>query len=228
MKAFLRFGILIILFTAAFAALYVSYAEVRKKSLEKLAERQMLLAKQAVTGIEEFFGSYTNMFMQYTLAPEMVNFDNEGKRLIRTLYTFNKRQFRAVTRYDENGIIIYTFPERPELVGTRIADQAHVKKMLKSREPLLSDVFTALQGYQTVTLNIPVFDGAVFKGVLAALVDFEYVASKYVGSISIGETGYAWMIDREANLIFSPAHGKNLTNVKFEAAKYPDSRELGK
>lgn len=227
MKGFLRFGILIILFTAAFAALYVSYTEVRKKSLEKLSERQMLLARQAATGIEEFFGSYTNMFMQYALAPEMVNFDNEGKRLIRTLYTFNKRQFKAVTRYDENGVIIYTYPERPEFIGTNISDQAHVKKMLKSREPLLSDVFTALQGYQTVTLNIPVFDGAVFKGVLAALVDFEYVASKYVGSISIGETGYAWMIDREANLIFSPTHGKSLTNVKFEAAKYPDSRELG-
>ncbi|QAR32451.1 sensor histidine kinase [Geovibrio thiophilus] len=227
MKAFLRFGILIVLFIAAFAALYVSYAEVRKKSLEKLGERQMLLAKQAVTGIEEFFNSYTNMFMQYALAPEMVNFNNEGKRLIRTLYVFNKKQFRAVTRYDENGIILYTFPQRPELVGTSIADQEHVKLMLKLREPLLSDVFTALQGYRTVALNVPVYDGSVFKGVLAALVDFEYVASKYIGSISIGESGYAWMIDKEANLLFSPAHGKNLINVKFEAEKYPDSRELG-
>ncbi|MGE4497031.1 MAG: cache domain-containing protein [Deferribacterales bacterium] len=227
MKAFLRFGILAVLFFAAFTALYISYAEVRKKSLEKLNERQMLLAKQAVTGIEEFFNSYTNMFMQYSLAPEMVNFDNEGKRLIRTLYTFNKRQFRAVTRYDENGIIIYTFPERPEFVGTSIANQPHVKKILQEKEPMLSDVFTAVQGFRTVTLNVPVYDGPVFKGVLAALVDFEYVASKYIGSISIGESGYAWMIDKEANLLFSPAHGKNLTNIKFEASKYPDSRSLG-
>lgn len=226
MKAFLRFGVLIVLFTAAFAALYVSYTEVRKKSLEKLSERQMLLAKQAATGLEEFFGSYTNMFMQYSLAPEMISFTHDGKRLIKTLYEFNKKPFKAVTRYDENGVIIYTYPERPDLVGTNIADQAHVKLILHNHQPNLSNVFSAVQGFKTVSLNVPVFKGDEFKGVLSALVDFEYISKKYIQSISIGESGYAWMVDKDANLLFSPVHGEDLINVKFEAEKYPDSAAL--
>jgi hypothetical protein len=54
---------------------------------------------------------------------------------------------------------------------------------------VLSDVFTAVQGFRAVALHVPVFEGGVFRGSLGVLIRFESIARGYLEDIRIGGDG---------------------------------------
>jgi signal transduction histidine kinase len=223
MKLYYRVGILVSLIVFSFLALYLPYVEVRSKSYDKLREKQLLLTRQASAGIEEFFINFRNMLQQYAQLPEIINFDKKGEEIAEIIHKFNFQQIRAVTRYDENGNIIFTYPDTGLYVGQNISNQAHVKKILREHRSNLSDVFFSVQGYPAVALSVPVYDRDTFKGVFAVLIDFAYVSAKYLKPIKIGENGYAWMISRNGAVVFSPYSQDVGKNIDELLADYPEA-----
>src|SRR5208283_3596439 len=207
-----------IVFTGACAFLFnVFYNEAKNTAITKLNEEQMIHAKQAARGIEEFFATWTRSLNSLSKMDEIVDTGAVGTRYMKLFYEANQEQIRSITRLDERGVILHNFPQSNS-VGADISDQKHVRELLRDHKPVISDVFKAVEGFDAVALHVPVFKGSVFKGSIGILINFESIANRYLDVIKIGETGYAWVVSRDGTLLYSPASGLTGKSV-FETIK---------
>jgi PAS domain S-box-containing protein len=198
---------LALVFAGACAFLFnIFYTEARNTAIAKLHEEQMIHAKQADRGIEDFFATWTRSLSSLSKMDEIVDNNNAGQRYLKLFYEANQEQILSITRVDERGVILYNFPVS-SLVGTDISDQKHVREMLQDHKPVISDVFKAIEGSDAVALHVPVFRGSEFKGSIGILINFQGLAKRYLDVIKIGETGYAWVISRDGTLLYSPIPG---------------------
>lgn len=193
------------------------YKEAENTAITKLNEDQMIHAKQAARGIEDFFARWTQSLDSLSKLDAVVDNDAIGKRYIRLFYGANEGRIKSIIRMDERGTILYNFPAS-RAAGTDISDQKHVRELLRERKPVISDVFRAVEGFDSVALHVPVFRGAEFKGSIGVLIDFESLAKRYLDVIKIGGTGYAWVVSRDGALLYSPVPGTTGRSV-FEIIK---------
>ena len=185
---------------------YAFYDEARKTAVEKLNEQQMIHAKQAAQGIEDFFRTWTGILTSLARMDEIIDNDTDGKRYMELFLEAHQEQIRSVTRVDERGTILYTVPHSLS-TGSDISNQKHVQEILKEHKPVVSDVFNTVQGFDAVALHVPVFKGTSFKGTIAIVIDFASLAKRYLEVIKIGETGYAWVVSRDGTQLYSPVSG---------------------
>ena len=155
---------LTIVFTGACAFLFnIFYKEAKNTAITKLNEEQMIHAKQAARGIEDFFATWTRSLNSLSKMDAIIDTDAVGKRYMKFFYEAHQEQLRSITRLDERGVILYNFPQISS-VGADISDQKHVRELLRDHKPVISDVFRAIEGFDAVALHVPVFRGSVFKG----------------------------------------------------------------
>jgi PAS domain S-box-containing protein len=199
-KRYLLLPLLLVVFGYLF---YSTYQEVKHQRVEEFNAQQKLMAVQAAKGIQGFFDHYKRQLQFLSRIPEVIETDARGKAIMRTFFENNSVELLAITRMDTLGRILYTFPDETA-IGSDISYQPHVKELLATRQPVVSDVFQAVQGYQTVACLIPVFQDGTFRGSLTALVSFNLLAKNYVENINIGEDGYAWMISEKGIELYCP------------------------
>ncbi|MDX9715389.1 MAG: ATP-binding protein [Dissulfurispiraceae bacterium] len=206
MKTKLLFLILL-LFTALCILFFnIFYIEAKNIAIKKLHDEQTVYAKQAARGIEEYFSIWANTLASYAKMDEIMKFDETGKHYIKTLYEFNKDQARAITRVDEKGTIIYTYPVERS-IGTNIAEKPHIKEVLRTLNPVISDVVRTAHGFDAVVLHMPIFIGVKFSGSIAVVLDFKRLAERYLDVIKIGKKGHPWMIGRDGMQLYSRMPG---------------------
>jgi signal transduction histidine kinase len=182
------------------------YAQAKKAAVDTLNEEQMIHAKQAAHGIEDFFATWTGVLGSLAAMTDIIDVTPEGKRYLDLFHKAHREQVRSITRADENGIIIYTVPFSHS-IGEDISGQKHMREILKHRKPVVSDVFRTVQGFEAVALHVPVFKGNAFKGTIALVIDFQSLARRYLEVIRIGKTGYAWVISRDGTELYDPVPG---------------------
>jgi PAS domain S-box-containing protein len=93
-----------------------------------------------------------------------------------------------------------------------------VRELLRDHQPVISDVFKAVEGFDAVALHVPVFRESEFKGSIGILINFESLANRHLDVIKIGETGYAWVVSRDGTILYSPIPGFTGKSV-FETTK---------
>jgi hypothetical protein len=77
-----------------------------------------------------------------------------------------------------------------------------VKLKMKTHRPVVSDVFAAVQGKTAIAVHVPIFNSGEYCGTLAALIDFQSISKRFLEQIRVGQTGYAWMMNREGGELF--------------------------
>ena len=164
-------AILILSMAAGYALLYVTYENVKQKMIANLNERQLLHGKQAARGIVDFFESWNVTLTAYSRTDDIIDLNDKGKQLMAVLYETSKEEIRAVTRVDAYGRIIYTTPMVPGAIGRDISGQRHIQEIMRTHEPVVSDVFKAIQGFDTVALHIPVFRNKTYKGTIGIAIN---------------------------------------------------------
>ena len=139
---------------------------------------------------------------------DIIRLNEAGIDQLENFYRHNQREISAITRVDAAGRIIYTIPFNENLIGQDLSAQPHNREIIARHHPLVSDVFTAVQGYQTVAYAMPVFNGQDFDGCLSILVPFEILARRYLEEIRFGDSGQAWMISKNGINLFcqNPDH----------------------
>jgi PAS domain S-box-containing protein len=213
--------VLAIVFAGACAVLFdIFYGEAKNIAIAKLNEEQVVHAKQAACGIEEFFALWTRSLDSLSKMDEIIDTDAVGRRCMKLFFEANQEQIRSITRLDERGVIVHNFPSIGS-VGLDISDQKHVRELLRDHKPVISDVFKAVEGFDAIALHVPVFKGGVFKGSIGILIDFEGLAKRYLDVIKIGETGYAWVLSRDGTQLYSPIPGFTGRSI-FENIKNDD------
>lgn len=215
------FIFLVIIFGAVCVLLFNAfYREAKNTAIKRLHDEQVVHARQAALGIEDFFKTWTETLNSFSKMDEIINIDADGKRFIKLFSEAHHEQIRSITRMDEKGTIIHTFPFS-RAIGSSISEQKHVKEILRTHKPVISDVFMTVQGFYAVALHVPVFKGSVFKGTIAIVIDFESLAKRYLDVIKIGETGYAWVISRNGTQLYSTTTGFAGKSVFENYKAYP-------
>ena len=218
-----KYIVMLCLFCAAgYTLLYFTYENVKTKLIANLNERQLVHGQQAARGITDFFENWTTTLTAYSYIDDIIDLNDEGKRLMTVLYETRRDQIKAVTRVDARGRIVYTIPASPRTIGRDISPQKHIKEIMRTHRPVISDVFWAVQGFETVALHIPVFRNGTYQGTIGVAINFSTLSKRYLENIKIGEYGYAWMISRDGTELYCPVPGHVGNSVFKNCGEFPD------
>ena len=182
------------------------YQEAKNAAVTKLDQQEMIYARQAARGIEDYFATWTGNLSALSRMNTVVADDREGKAVLKLFYETNQTRIMEITRVDETGVIRDDFPDS-NAEGLDISHQIHIAALLRDHKPVISEVFRTIEGIDTVALHVPVMQGSEFKGSVEILVDFRSLAKRYLDAIKVGETGYAWVISREGTILYTPEPG---------------------
>jgi len=207
MKHRYLFGLLIGLVCACLYLFYVTYSEVKEKTISDFNLRQLIHARQAGKGIEKYFSDLIVFLTKLSESGHIIVLDEHGKNEMDFALKTSRREIKAIARADESGRMLCSLPYDRASIGRDISYQKHIREIMNIRKPVVSDVFTAVQGYNAIALHVPVFKENEYRGTLAFLIDFQSISKRFLEEIRIGETGYAWMISRDGIELYCPVPG---------------------
>ncbi len=197
------------------------YNQAKREAIKNTNNEQLLYARQAARGIEDFFNNWTRTLNALAESDSVINIDKAGKEDINLLYRTNQDRIKSIARVDATGKIIYAFPYNREAIGRNISDQKHIREIMNTHKPVVSDVFFAVQGYNTVALHVPVFKNKTYQGSIGITINFQALAKRYLEDIKIGNTGYAWMISRDGTELYCPVPGHTGKSVMENCQDFP-------
>jgi PAS domain S-box-containing protein len=183
---------------------YIIRYGIKVKTIKEFNTEQLILAETASKGITSFFADYQSDLMFLSQLNEIIDFTDNGKVLIEKFYKNQKNHIEAITRVDENGFILFTFPYNPSIINKNISSQKHVSQIIASHKPVLSDVFMSVQGYPAIALHVPIFKNNEYKGSLAILIPINKLGEQYLGKIKIRGQGNVWLLTENGVEIFCP------------------------
>lgn len=219
----MRFSYQIAIFTALLVLcgiLILSInADVESKTISQLNSEQMVHAEQAEQGILRSFSMYNSTLSFLAGNNNIIGMDPHGRLLLREFYTSQADEIIAVTRVDEHGIILYTYPYESS-TGANISSQAHFRKAAETKRTVISDVFMSVQGFRTIAMHVPVFSGKTYRGSLAILIPFDRLAEKNLEPIRIFRGGHAWMVNQQGTILYAP--DPRLIGTPAAASPAPD------
>ncbi len=183
---------------------YSAYKDVKDRTLNEFNVQQFTLAKQASRGIESFFIYYQRELSFLSKIKSVSELTDQGKDLLTDFYKSHSDQIEAITMVDSKGILLFTYPLNNGAIGMDISDQPHVKTVIESHEPTVSDVFTSVQGFKAIAYHIPVITNKGYQGSIAILIPIDKLGKRFIENIKIGKTGYGWMLSKKGIELFNP------------------------
>ncbi len=218
MKFIKIFILPVFLIVACGLLLHSAYVEVKNRTIDQLNNQQLVMAETAARGIKSFFEHYDWLLTQVSKMTQIASFGEQGKQLMQVLYMTHADEIKGITRVDASGRIIYTFPETPSAIGMDLSSQEHIQKIVKTHQPVVSDVFDSVQGFMSIAFHVPVFEDESFQGSLGILIPFDKLSRNHLEPIKIGKDGYAWIITRKGIELYCPVPGHMGKSV-FENCK---------
>ncbi|MHB8138374.1 MAG: PAS domain S-box protein [Smithellaceae bacterium] len=197
------------------------YNQAKQEAIKNINNEQLIYAEQAARGIEDFFNIWTRTLTALSESNTVTDMDKEGKETIELLFKAHQDKLNAITRVDATGRIIYTYPFNRDSIGRNISQQNHIREIMRTHKTVVSDVFPAVQGYNTVALHVPVFRNKIYLGSIAITVNFQALAKRYLENIKIGNTGYAWMTSRDGTELYCPVPGHTGKSVFENSKNFP-------
>jgi PAS domain S-box-containing protein len=201
---------------------YAVYDTVKIEMIRDLNARQTAHARQAAKGIESFFNHYLNMLKCLSQSDFIIRMDDQGRNFMRIFYNNNINEIKGITRVDANGRIIYTYPFDPKAIGVDISFQDHVAEIMKTHQPVVSDVFEAVQGFRCIAFHVPVFNEETYDGTIVVLFPFDHISKNFLEDIRIGQDGYAWLISPKGVELYCPIPGHVGKTIYETSGQFPD------
>ena len=184
-----------------------AYHEVRQETIRQWRAQQSTLAREICRSLKGYFGQLRTTLTYMAENEHISSLDQRGKAMMAGFYSFSQDSIRAITRIDNQGRIVYTWPANPGAIGRDVSGQAHNARILRTWRPTLSDVFTAVQGFQAVAYAVPVFGGGVYRGCLSVLIPFRAIAASHLKDMELGQGEQAWVLSQRGRLIHQSATG---------------------
>jgi len=226
MKLSTRFLIVPFVLAAFSYLFYSAYKDVKDRTLKEFKTQQFTLAKQASRGIESFFIYYQRELKFLSSLSYVSDLNEEGRKLLADFYNNHSDQIEGITLVDSVGILKYTYPENGNAIGRDISMQSHVKTVIETHKPIVSDVFTSLQGFKTIAYHVPIIVNNEYKGSIAILIPVDKLGKRFVENIRTGETGYGWLINESGIKLFNPFGNYIGRSVNETFKNYPSVLDL--
>jgi PAS domain S-box-containing protein len=195
-------------------------AQVKVEALRQLNAVQRLCALQAAKGVEDFFDAQRRVLLMLAANEHIALMDAEGQAQVAQLAKSNPEYILGVTRLGPDGRVRHSYPYSG-IKGQNLSAQTHVMKVLATRAPMVSDVFTAVQGFRCVAFHVPVYHKGEFDGSLAALISFEKITRHNLRNIRVAKNGYAFAFSQNGTELYSPHPDHFDTNVFVSFKDFP-------
>ncbi|MFH1829676.1 MAG: hypothetical protein ABH871_02715, partial [Pseudomonadota bacterium] len=106
---------------------------------------------------------------------------------------------------DSSGIIISIEPEtRYRIEGDNIGDQAHVKELHRTKKPVMSEAFKAIEGFYAIDFAWPIFarNGKLI-GSVSMIVKPDHFISKIVKPELSWDAFNIWVLEKTGRILYS-------------------------
>jgi len=213
--------LLAVLVVSAFA-LSAIYQSAKDQAIKDLNTTQMVHARQAAMSITHHMNFFISTLNLLARMPDIVDLNDTGRRFMAGYQQLNAREIKGITRVDARGRIVYTSPFDEEVIGRDISGQEHVRTILMTHQTVISDVFTAVQGFRAIAVHVPVSRNGDFDGTIGILLSFDSIAQRHIENIRIGRTGYAWVISEKGIEISCPVPGHVDRSVFDTCRDFPE------
>ncbi len=201
---YLMIPLVLVLFIITF---YLIYDDIKERTVNEFKNEQLILAKTASQAITSAFNDYQSDLTFLSLLNDIVSSSDESKTVLENFYEQHKQIIAAVTKVDSRGIILDTYPYNQSVTGTDISYQKHVRQIITTHKPVISDVFESAQGYPAIALHVPLFTGNDFAGSLAILIPIDKLGKLYLDKIKINGSGKAWLLSENGVELYCPVTG---------------------
>ncbi|MFH1214960.1 MAG: response regulator [Pseudomonadota bacterium] len=202
---------------------YLLYQEVKGKTIEEYNSQQMIYARQAARGIENLLSRFDRELAYIAGFDDIVSFNAKGEEMMSRYYEKNRDDILGISRLDASGRLIYTQPYNEKVINADLSDQKHVREILRSHQPVVSDVFTAVQGHRCIAYHVPVMKNGSYAGSLGILVPFAKIAGDYLDTLKSRLAGRSIMLSEDGVALYcdDPEQvGKNVRDI------FPSSSSL--
>ena len=202
-----RYLLIPVVLTIFFLLFYLVNKDIKERALDQFNHEQIILAQTASQGITSFISKYQSDLTFLSHLNDIEENTDEGKALMTGFYESHKHSIEAISRIDEQGKIVYTYPYNKSLIGGDVSNQSHVRKLIVTQKPVISDVFIPVQGYLAIAMHVPVFNNGKFAGSIALLISIDKVGIQYLSNIKIRGTGDVWLLSENGIEIYCPIKG---------------------
>lgn len=201
-KTLLRYLFIPILLTLFSIVFFLVYRNIKIITINEFNNEQLILARTASMGITSFFKDSEADLLFLTSLEDVINATENSEKILQDYFLAHGDILAAITRIDSSGKILSTYPSNQSVIGNDISYQDHVKQVLKTQKPVISDVFMAVQGYLSIAYHFPVFKDSTFEGSLAILIPMNKLGKLYLGNIKTRGTSQTWLLSENGTEIF--------------------------
>lgn len=116
---------------------------------------------------------------------------------------------------DTKGTMIVVEPaEYKKHEGSDISAQAHIAKLLKMQKPVLSGVFSSVEGIEVIDFNYPIFsDQGEFLGAVSMLVKQDALCEDVLTPLVKNLPCKAWIMQKDGLIVYDPDPDQISRNV---------------
>ena len=183
------------------------YIDIKNNTIREFNNEQLLLANTAAQGISSFLSNYQFDLEFIAKDKAIIEYNDICKKSMKYFYETRSNAINAITRVDASGNILYTYPYNESIIGLNISKQDHVKKILSTQQPVISDVFMSVQGYYAIAIHVPIFNENKFVGSLAILIPIDKLGKLFLDNIGLNKKGHAWLITQNGTEIYCRIKG---------------------
>jgi len=201
-------GILLLGVGMSAALVWYSFQQRRAFSdsiTEQFQRHQETIAAGVARGVEGMILRVTGYMEALAASPEVGDPDSKVCReRIQEFYFANQDVIYAGYRMNEAGVLVYMYPIDERGLNSDISGQEHVKRLLETRELVVSGLFSSVEGFDAVAIHAPVFRAGKFDGSVATIIPMTKIAQVFVGRVRSGRKGFAWLVDENGTILDYP------------------------
>ncbi len=169
--------------------------------------------------------------LSHSISAEVTLFEQNGvdTSVIRTklLALFNGSSFATEMVFTTpQGILQIAEPSAYySYQGTDISQQPHVIKAFQTKQPVLSDAFMVVEGYQAVVEMHPIVQNSQILGAISALYPPEDLLGRIIEPIVSGQSFEIWVMEKSGRVLYDQDVAEIGLNVLTDTA-YANFPEL--
>ncbi len=154
-----------VLATTASGVLILESVRTNEENIEETyLTQQQNVAENVAANLRSLLGSMIETLSGMAQKPsvQMIKKDSLRQEFKSGLERWG-RSISAFSRVDELGVLQYTYPENPSVVGMNLRSQNHVRRFLETRDTTMSTIFETVQGYRAIAIYQPVYRIAMVR-----------------------------------------------------------------
>ncbi len=177
-------------------------------------EKQMeLVLDLTKRGLNQCLRSFKLDIETITDLDDIINFNENGKKIINRFHNKYSEIYSNVTRLDSEGKISYTVPYNDKVIGISVLYQPHNEKMYRTKKPVISAPFEAVQGYKAIAIAVPVFRNGKMDGSVSGLIPFNKLWELYISRIQFSDNSVFFVCNIAGEIIYSKGIDSKLLNI---------------